>query len=451
MKKNYKSNKSLCAVFLVLGLFLLVVIENSSSLDAETALFEVTPIPTAQNPESSTNLDKETILKDPKSLIDPDFAVPEGLEQRVGFWFEVYSKYDSTNKIIHHMDYPWIHFEIFNISEILARPQRFPWINPEKADKETRIRLNVVRAELRALAKKLNRKNLPELSEREKQWVDQLQTLPGSIVKNVRLAAQRVRVQTGQKDFFSKGLAVANRYLPHMERIFQEHGLPKEIARLPLVESSFNKLATSKVGAAGLWQFMDGTGKKFLVINSHIDERRSPLKSTEAAAELMKENYMIMFKSWPLAITAYNHGPGGIKKAVKKLKTKNIVKIINNFQSRQFSFASENFYSEFLAALYVETYSNDLWSDLDRLATIEFQPYKLTRRMKPSKIINMGLISKEELIDLNPDIRKSIQVDALLPKGFILFIHPEKISQLEKLTQLEKFRGQEVANTRVEN
>ncbi len=445
MNKNYKSNKSQYAIFLVLGLFLAVVIENSSYVDSETALFEVTPIPTVQDSGTSTTLLKEDILKDPKNLIDPDFAVPEGLEQRVGFWFEVYSKYDSTNKIIHHMDFPWIQYEIYNISEILNRPQRFPWINPEKADKETRIRLSVVRSELRTLAKKLKKKDLPELTEREKQWVDQLQTLPGSLVKNVRRAADRVRVQTGQKDFFSKGLSISNRYMPHMERIFQEHGLPKEIARLPLVESSFNKLATSKVGAAGLWQFMDGTGKKFLVINDHIDERRSPLKSTEAAAELMKENYMIMFKSWPLAITAYNHGPGGIKKAVKKLKTKNIVKIINDFQSRQFSFASENFYSEFLAALYVEMYSNDLWASIDRHATIEFQPYKLTRRLKPSKIFKMGSISKEELVDLNPDIRKSIQVDAMLPKGFILFIHPEKVSQLENT------RGQEIANTPVAN
>lgn len=434
------------AIFLVLGLFLAVVIENSSHADAETALFEVTPIPTLSSAENPSGLDKDTILTDPKNLIDPDFAVPEGLEQRVGFWFEVYSKYDSTNKIIHHMDYPWIHYEIYNISEILARPQRFPWINPEKADKETRIRLNVVRAELRALARKLNKKNLPELTAREQEWVDKLQTLPGSLVKNVRMAAQRVRIQTGQKDFFSSGLAVANRYLPHMEKIFQEHGLPKEIARLPLVESSFNKMATSKVGAAGLWQFMDGTGKKFLMINNHIDERRSPLKSTEAAAELMKENYLIMGRSWPLAITAYNHGPGGVKKAVKKVKTKDIVKIIKNFQSRQFSFASENFYSEFLAALYVETYSNDLWANIERQATIEFQPYKLTKRLKPSKIIKLGTITKEELVDLNPDIRKSVLADASLPKGFILFIHPEKVSELEKLSGLDIAKNPPLAN-----
>lgn len=432
MEKNYKSNKSLYAIFLVLGLFLAVVIENYSHADGDLQFIEEMPLP-----EAVPLLTKDDVLKDPKSLIDPDFSIPEGLEKRVGFWFEVYSKYDSSNKIIHHMDYPWIHFEIFNISDILARPQRFPWINPEKADKETKIRQGTVRMELKALYKKLKKKDLPELTEREKQWVESMQMIPGDLAKNVKIASQRVRVQTGQKDFFSKGLSISNRYMPHMEQIFQSHGLPKEIARLPLVESSFNKTATSKVGAAGLWQFMDGTGKKFLVITDHIDERRSPLKSTEAAAELMKENYMIMGKAWPLAITAYNHGPGGIKKAVKKLKTKDIVKIIQHFESKQFSFASENFYSEFLAALHVEMYSNELFYGIEREATIVYEPYKLTRRMKPSKIVQNGSITKEELIDLNPDIRKSIQRDVILPKGFILFIPPQKVSLL-----MEKFSGQ---------
>lgn len=445
MNKNYKSNKPLYAIFLVLSLLLVVAIENSSQMNSEMAPVANTaqdPIPTL---ETFVALDKDTILTDPKNLIDEDFTVPTGLEKRVGFWFEIYSKYDSTNKVIHHMDFPWIHFEIFNISDILARPARFPWINPEKADKETRIRLNTVRLELKALAKKLNKKKLPELTDREKEWVDKLQTLPGSIVKNVKLAAQRVRVQTGQKDFFSKGLSVSNRYMPHMEQIFVSHGLPKEIARLPLVESSFNKLATSKVGAAGLWQFMDGTGKKFLVINDYIDERRSPLKSTEAAAELMKENHLIMYKSWPLAITAYNHGPGGIKKAVKKLKTKEIVKLITHFQHRRFGFASENFYSEFLAALYVEMYSNELISNIDRQATIEFEQFKLTERMKPSKIVKLASMTKEELMDLNPDIRKSIQKDVKLPKGFILYIHPQKVSLLEKISG-QKDEGAQQAN-----
>lgn len=434
MNKNYKSNKAYYAISVVLGLFLSLVIENSSQLNSEK-----TPIVASEITTSTSTLDRETILTDPKNLIDPDFSVPEGLEKRVGFWFDVYSKYDSTNKIIHHLDYPWIQFEIFNISEILARPQRFPWINPEKADKETHTRVQVIRAELKTLAKKLKKQPDAELSEKEKLWVDQFQTLPGSLIKNVKSATQRIRIQTGQKDFFSKGLAVANRYLPHMEQIFIDHGLPKEIARLPLVESSFNKLATSKVGAAGLWQFMDGTGKKFLLINSFIDERRSPLKSTEAAAELMKENYKIMGKSWPLAITAYNHGPTGLKKAIKRLNTTDIVKIIKDFESRRFSFASENFFSEFLAALYVESYSSDLFFNITKLDTIQFEPFKLRKRIKPSRIVKNAAITLDELLDLNPDIRRSIKLDIMLPKGFVIYVHPDKISELEKL------RGQDIA------
>lgn len=436
MNKNYKSNKAYYAISVVLGLFLSLVIENSSQLNSDTTTSSPA-VNAIEQPLPVAVLDRDTILTDPQDLIDSDFSVPEGLKKRVSFWFDVYSKYDSANKIIHHLDYPWIQFEIFNVSDILARPQRFPWINPEKADKETHVRLNVVRSELRALAKKLNKKNLPELTEREQQWLDQLQQLPGPILKNVKVAAQRIRVQTGQKNFFAKGLSVSNRYMPHMEQIFVDHGLPKEIARLPLVESSFNKMATSKVGAAGLWQFMNGTGKKFLLINDFIDERRSPLKSTEAAAELMKENHMIMGRSWPLAITAYNHGPSGIKKAVKKLKTKDIVKIINHFESKQFSFASENFYSEFLAALYAETYSKELFFDLDRLATMVYQPFKLPKRIRPSKIVKDAAITPEELIDLNPDIKKSVLKNVSLPRGFILFVHPDKISEIEKLYGLD--------------
>ena len=437
MNKNYKSNKAYYAISLVLSLFLVVVIENSSQLPSEKAPSAFTELPL-----SVTVIDRESILTDPKSVIDPDFSVPEGLEKRVSFWFDVYSKYDSSNKIIHHLDYPWIHFEIFNIADILARPARFPWINPEKADKETRVRLHLVQTDLKALAKKLKSTSKLKLTEREQSWVTQLSEVPGSLIKNVRKAAQRIRVQTGQKDFFSKGLSVASRYFPHMEKIFQEHGLPKEVARLPLVESSFNRLATSKVGAAGLWQFMDDTGKKFLLINNYIDERRSPLKSTEAAADLIKENYIIMGKSWPLAITAYNHGPVGLKKAMKKLKTKSLVKIINDYDSRHFSFASENFYSEFLAALYAEMYSSDLFPNIEKQVALEYEPFKLRKRIKPSKIFSSASISKEELLDLNPDISKSIKLDLMLPKGFILFVRPSNISQLEKL------RGHDVAKNK---
>ena len=90
-------------------------------------------------------------------------------------------------------------------------------------------------------------------------------------------------------------------------------GLPTELAALPHVESSFNTYAYSKVGAAGMWQFMRGTGRRFLRIDAAVDERLDPYRSTEAAASFLEQNYIVL-GSWPLALTAYNHGAGGMKR-----------------------------------------------------------------------------------------------------------------------------------------
>src|SRR5207253_2957861 len=100
----------------------------------------------------------------------------------------------------------------------------------------------------------------------------------------------------GQKNFFEEGLKISGAYFKEMENIFAKQKLPIELTRLPLVESSFNHFATSKDGAAGIWQFMGDTGRKFMLVNDQIDERRSPFKATEAAARLLKENHMILYR-----------------------------------------------------------------------------------------------------------------------------------------------------------
>ena len=91
--------------------------------------------------------------------------------------------------------------------------------------------------------------------------------------------------------------------------MLKRHGVPEEIAALPHVESSFNPEAYSKVGAAGLWQFMPSTAKRFMRVDGIVDERLDPYSATEAAANLMLYNYRLL-GSWPLTVTAYNHGPG---------------------------------------------------------------------------------------------------------------------------------------------
>ena len=121
---------------------------------------------------------------------------------------------------------------------------------------------------------------------------------------------------------------------------------------MPHVESSFDPYAYSKVGAAGLWQFMRSTGRRFLRIDAAVDERLDPYRATEAAAQLLSYNYRLL-GSWPLAITAYNHGAEGMRRAREQLGTDDIVRIVRDYHSPTFGFASRNFYVSFLAALTV--------------------------------------------------------------------------------------------------
>ena len=123
---------------------------------------------------------------------------------------------------------------------------------------------------------------------------------------------------------------------------------------LPLVESSFENRALSNAGAAGIWQFTRGTGRLYLNVNRKVDERLDPAKAARAAARLLHDNYGAL-GSWPLAITAYNHGRAGMMRAQSEAGSE-ITKIIDTYRGPLFGYASMNFYSEFLAA--VDVYNN---------------------------------------------------------------------------------------------
>jgi membrane-bound lytic murein transglycosylase D len=113
-------------------------------------------------------------------------------------------------------------------------------------------------------------------------------------------------------------LGASNFYMPIFEEALEMYQLPLELKYLPIIESALNPTAVSRVGAAGLWQFMIGTGKQYgLQVNSLVDERRDPVKSSYAAARYLKDLYKI-FGDWNLVIAAYNCGPENINKAIRR-------------------------------------------------------------------------------------------------------------------------------------
>jgi len=121
-----------------------------------------------------------------------------------------------------------------------------------------------------------------------------------------------------QRDKFSAVLGLKDYYFPMIEDVFDSYGLPAELKYMAVIESALNPNAVSKMGATGLWQFMYSTGRFYgLTINSVVDERRDPLKSTHAAARYIKDMYSI-YNDWILVIAAYNCGPGNVNKAIRR-------------------------------------------------------------------------------------------------------------------------------------
>jgi membrane-bound lytic murein transglycosylase D len=185
-------------------------------------------------------------------------------------------------------------------------------------------------------------------------------------------ATERIRFQLGQADRFKEGLIRSSTWETHIAETFANRGLPPELAVLPHVESSFNAAAYSKVGAAGLWQFMRSTGRRYMRVDDAVDERLDPYRATEAAAQLLAYNYRVL-GSWPLALTAYNHGAAGMRRARETVGTDDFVKINRTYNSRTFGFASRNFFPSFLAALTIDENPEKYFGALDRRPEQKFR------------------------------------------------------------------------------
>ncbi len=272
----------------------------------------------------------------------PTFAAelirPAGLERDIGFWRKVFTGVTTGQALVHdnrRLDV------IYESVEIPAKesPARVRRLSEQSRSKYKRI--------LTALAGG-KRKGLTTEEARV------LALWPEDVTNDeLREAARNVRWQQGLADRFQAGLIRSGRWQPYIRARLREQGVPEQLASLPHVESSFNPAARSHVGAVGLWQFTRPTGRRFMQIDHVVDERRDPFSSSEAAARLLSYNYSIL-NSWPLAITAYNHGVAGMRRAVKRMGTDDIEIIVRGYSGRAFGFASRNFYVAFLAAVEAE-------------------------------------------------------------------------------------------------
>ena len=233
-------------------------------------------------------------------------------------------------------------------------------------------------------------------------------------------ATTRIRFQLGQADRFKEGLIRSSSWEAHIAETFANQGLPSELAVLPHVESSFNAAAYSKVGAAGLWQFMRSTGRRYMRVDDAVDERLDPYRSTEAAAQLLAYNYRVL-GSWPLALTAYNHGAAGMRRAKESVGTDDYVKINRTYTSRTFGFASRNFFPSFLAALTIDENPEKYFGALERRPEQKFREVTMPAYVRLATLERTLDVDREQLRVLNPAWRPTIYNGTrLVPRGYRL-------------------------------
>ncbi len=332
------------------------------------------------------------------------FPVFPAIKPNVTFWENIYSHYGINTVVLHDSE---------DLSIIYEKLTLLDSSLPGAARINKKYKEKVKNAYKKAL-KRLANGNPPRTrTEKKIAAIFSKKRAPVNYFK----ASENLRFQRGLRERFEKGVITSGRYIGEIKKILRQYHLPTDLAYLPHVESSYNVHAYSRFGATGIWQFTTTTGKQYLTIDYIIDERRDPIKATHAAAKYLSSN-LKMLGSWPLAITAYNHGHYGMQRAQKEWGT--YVNIFKNYRKGHFKFSSRNFYSEFIAAVHVaKKIEQRLAGKMDKPeATFLFH---LKGFIEINALCNYFNLSKEELQHLNMSLRKPVlRGEKYVPKGFKL-------------------------------
>lgn len=211
--------------------------------------------------------------------------------------------------------------------------------------------------------------------------------------------------QGKQRKYFGRWLARSGRYQNIMYDELEAAGLPKDLIYLSMIESGFNQRAYSKSKAVGLWQFMSATGRQYgLAITSYVDERRDAEKSTKAAVTYLKDLYQ-EFNDWYLAVAAYNGGPGTMRKAMRKSKSRDFWKIA---QKKYLRLETKRYVPKLIAAIIIakepEKYG---FTDLIYDEPMSYDTLEVGPGLSLSAIAMLTNSNKKEIQILNQELRAS--------------------------------------------
>ena len=333
------------------------------------------------------------------------FPQPPELQPDVDFWVSIFTQYSTDEGVLHDNRNLAVVYDRLDMPEKTSRRER---------NRQVEKRRKQLQAVLRTLASG-KRNNLSAEEARV------LALWPGGVSnETLALAAKRIRFQQGLRDRFGQGLERSGRWRDHVNAQFTALGVPTEIAALPHVESSYNPDARSHVGASGIWQFTRSTGRRYMRVDHVVDERNDPFAATRAAGRLLAYNYSIT-GNWPMAITAYNHGLAGVRRAMRQFGDTAYVEILRNYDGRTFGFASRNFYVAFLAAKEVDQNVEKYFPGIVPEQATDYATAKLPTYVSVEGLSDALGVTQKHIAKHNPGLQATIwQGSKYLPKGYEL-------------------------------
>ena len=352
---------------------------------------------------------------------DAAFPAPPELQPQIAFWRQVYATWGRHQVALHddrHLD---IVYGVLTLPGPIGESQTAEQKDFVKGHLET----------LRDLLRQVEHKtaaNAP-LTPAEQALANRIKTSGGGSGALFG-ASDRLRSQRGMRERFKRGLEISGRYDTVFRNVFRNAGLPEDLAYLPHVESSFQNHAASAAGAVGMWQFMPGTARQFGMINGAVDERLDPVASAHGAARYLRHAYNNL-ESWPMALTSYNHGVGGMRQA-RSIFGNNFVAIVRNYSGRGFGFASRNFYTEFLAARDIAQNPRRFFPEgLNYETPLSLDRVRLRQGASVTALASYYDVNSSELNSLNKSWNSAAQAGRIpLPAGTMVWLPAGTITRL---------------------
>jgi membrane-bound lytic murein transglycosylase D len=343
--------------------------------------------------------------------VPAEFEKPAAIAANVAFWKRVYAEWRSDQIALHDEN------DLGLVYRVIDAPGR------GTKDARGRARKQVVSAavaETAAALRSLHKKQPTKpdgLTDVEKEIFAALAPIDR---RDKYAHADNIRAQNGMYERFIQGYQRSGLYEQFITSEMERNGLPRQLIGIAFVESLFVTGARSKVGAAGIWQFMSYTGKEYMHLNAVVDERWDPILATESAARYLKQARQEL-DTWPLAITSYNYGRAGMRALANAAGTHDFGVILAVTKGKRFGFSARNYYASFLAVLEVLDEAPRRLGGVKKFAPWAYDVVRAPFPLYAAQLTGTGVVDAATLDALNPALTPAALAGRVpLPHGLSL-------------------------------